>query len=117
MEFGRVEAELARGDWRPAEGVFTAAEIEYCRAAGRGAARRFAACFAAKEAALKALGAKPDDLAAFREVELVPCGRGAYALRWHERLKRRYERMGVRQTTISIVCADTHAGAAVILES
>ena len=65
----RMARELARGDWSPHDGVFTPSEIAYCTA-GKHPERRYATCFAAKEATLKALGMDIPDLGIFREVEI-----------------------------------------------
>jgi phosphopantetheinyl transferase (holo-ACP synthase) len=69
----RVERELPDGRWPLRDGVYTAGEIDFCSAC-RKPALRYAECFAAKEAALKALGITVPDVAIFREVEVL-CGR------------------------------------------
>jgi holo-[acyl-carrier protein] synthase len=107
----RVEQELARGEWRQSDGIFSPEEVRSCNAVGR-PARRYAECFAAKEAALKALGVSPDDLAVFREVEVGP---GTIAL--HHRLKDRSEQLGVRRIRLSTSVSRDFTGAMVILES
>jgi holo-[acyl-carrier protein] synthase len=116
VKSSRVEAELERGDWRPGEGIFTAGEWEYCRAAARPAGR-FAACFAAKEAALKALGTPASDLAVFREVELAPGAGNRYRIRLHDRLRRRSEQLGVKRIRVSIGRSDDLVCATVIMEA
>ncbi len=109
----RVEKELARGEWRQGDGIFSSEEVRSCNSVGR-PARRFAACFAAKEAALKALGVSADDLAVFREVE-VGLDSGRIAL--HRRLKDRSEQLGVRHIRLSTSVSRDFTGAMVILES
>ena len=66
LEIGRMERALERHP-RLADRVFTAAELAYSRARGR-PARHLAARFAAKEAAVKALGLSSFGL---REIEVV----------------------------------------------
>ena len=116
VENRRVTQELARGDWRPENGVFTNGEIERC-STGRNPALRYAACFAAKEATLKALGVGISDLAMFREVEIDLDKNGAYAVVLHDRLKSKSEQLGVRHIRVSVAAAAKQTGAMVILES
>jgi holo-[acyl-carrier protein] synthase len=67
--------------------LFTPAEIAYCSAAEVGAAERFAARFAAKEAGLKAL--RLTEGVDWRELEVVRADSGACALHLHGDLARR----------------------------
>ena len=116
VDNSRFEQELARGQWTRADGIFTGEEILYSRS-GRHAAQRYAACFAAKEAALKALGVGVEDLAIFREVE-VRFGRGGVCgIVLHDRLQLEAGRLGVRHINLSIAGAKKQTGAMVILES
>jgi holo-[acyl-carrier protein] synthase len=116
IENRRVEQELARGEWAQEDGIFSGAEIRQCNT-GKKPARRYAACFAAKEAALKALGAAVGDLAIFREVE-VKFGTGSeHGIVLHDRLKSEAGRLGVRHINLSIAATKTQTGAMVILES
>ncbi len=113
LENRRVEQELARDEWRHSDGIFSPEEIRTC-AAARHPARRFAACFAAKEAALKALGVSADDLAIFRDVEV---GLDHDRIALHRRLKHRSEQLGVRHIRLSTSVSRDFTGAMVILES
>ena len=115
LETGRVERELAQGEWLLDDGIFTPEEIRYCSSVRR-PARRYAICFAAKEATLKALGVRIPDLAMFREVEVEFGAERVCGVVLHERLKRHSERMGVRRIRISITSHFSQAGAIVILE-
>jgi holo-[acyl-carrier protein] synthase len=116
LENCRVTEELARGDWRQENGVFTSEEIRRC-GAGRNPALHYAACFAAKEATLKALGVGVSDLAMFRQVEIGLDKNGDYAVILHDRLKSESEKLGVRHIRVSIAAAASQTGAMVILES
>jgi holo-[acyl-carrier protein] synthase len=116
VENSRVTQELARGDWRQENGIFTTEEIEHC-STGKNPALRYAACFAAKEATLKALGVGVSDLAMFREVEMGVDNNGEYAVVLHDRLKSESEQLGVRHIRVSIAAAAKQTGAMVILES
>ena len=116
LENSRVAQELARGDWRQENGVFTSEEIKRC-STGKNPALRYAACFAAKEATLKALGVGVSDLAMFREVEIGLDENGEYVVVLHDRLKSESEQLGVRHIRISVAAAAKQTGAMVILES
>jgi holo-[acyl-carrier protein] synthase len=116
LENSRVAQELARGDWRQENGVFTSEEIKRC-STGKNPALRYAACFAAKEATLKALGIGVSDLAMFREVEIALDENGEYAVVLHNRLKSESEQLGVRHIRVSVAAAAKQTGAMVILES
>jgi len=116
VETSRIARELRRQPWQAANGVFTAAEVGYC-SAGRQPERRYAACFAAKEATLKALGTEVSDLGIFREVEVrFACGvERTIVLR--NRLKAIAKELGARHINLSIAAARKVVGALVILES
>jgi holo-[acyl-carrier protein] synthase len=116
LENSRIAQELARGDWRQENGVFTSEEIKRC-STGKNPALRYAACFAAKEATLKALGVEVSDLAMFREVEIGLDENGEYAVVLHDRLKTESEQLGVRHIRVSVAAAAKQTGAMVILES
>jgi holo-[acyl-carrier protein] synthase len=111
LETRRIERELARGEWRAGDGIFTPDEIRECQAAARPAGQ-FAACFAAKEAALKALGLPIHDLGVFCEVEVRPGGR----IELHARAQAKSGQMGVENIKFSITHRAGQTGAVVILE-
>lgn len=116
VESSRVGEELTRRRWEPDDGVFTPAEIAYCDGSKR-PERRYAACFAAKEAALKALGTEVQDLGVFREVE-VEFGSGTeHKIVLHDRQQATARQLGVRHINLSIAVARKHMGAMVVLES
>ena len=116
VELGRMSAELARGEWAPDRGPFTPSEVRYCNSQPR-PAQSYAALFAAKEAALKALGAEIPDLAIFREAE-VTCGdRGPQSIALHGRLENISVQLGARHINLSTVVGKKFAGAIVILEA
>ena len=116
IENRRVEQELARGEWAREDGIFSGQEIRLCNT-GKTPARRYAACFAAKEAALKALGAGVEDLAIFREVEVKFGADNGCGIVLHDRLQAEAGRRGVKQINLSIATTKTHTSAMVILES
>ena len=108
----RVERELARDEWLLGDGIFTSREISRCN---RRPALCYAACFAAKEATLKALGVEVADLGMMREVEVELGDRCAIVL--HDRMKSESEQLGVRHIRLSIAPSKRQTGAMVILES
>ena len=112
----RVGRELARGEWRESDGIFTAAELAYCNS-GHRPEQRFAACFAAKEAALKALGAEVDDLAIFREIEVQPADGAEHKLVLRGRPRAIAARLNGRRIHLSLAVARQNVGAMVIIES
>ncbi len=115
LEVRRVERELMRGAWATENGVFTPEEIRHCGSAPE-PARRYAACFAAKEAALKALGFSAGDLGVFREVEVRAAADGQYEIAFLRRPKAEADRLGVRHIGLSISVDARQAIAIVILE-
>ena len=110
----RVERELARNEWLLGDGIFTSQEISRCSRNKR-PALCYAACFAAKEATLKALGVEVADLGMMREVEVELGDRCAIVL--HDRMKSESEHLGVRHIRLSIAPSKRQTGAMVILES
>jgi holo-[acyl-carrier protein] synthase len=115
LEISRVERELARGEWRQGDGIFTPGEIQYCSAASA-PGPCFAVCFAAKEATMKALGVPVGDLALFREVEVGRDRDRGYRVVLRDRLKAESEKLGVSSIKLTVTQSATQAGAVVILE-
>jgi holo-[acyl-carrier protein] synthase len=116
LENRRMEDELSRNAWRPEDGIFTAREVGWCNS-GRVPARRFAACFAAKEAATKAMGARVRDLAMFGEIEVTGTAATGQHVQFQDRMKTAAENSGVRQIKLSTTGTAGITGAIIILES
>ena len=110
----RMQRELARAEWRLGDGIFTSREISQC-SRDRRPALCYAACFAAKEATLKALGVQVADLGLLREVEVELGDRCEIVL--HDRMKLESQRLGVRHVRLAIAPSKRQTGAMVILES
>ena len=116
IEVGRVRETIERTP-RFAERVFTAAERAYCESRGAASAQHYAARFAAKEAALKALQTGWSGGIAWQDVEVVAKETGAPVLLFHGRARELYEESGATATHISIAHTTEHAIAEVILEN
>jgi holo-[acyl-carrier protein] synthase len=93
--------------------IFTSGEIEYCQSR-RHSAQHFAARFAIKEAAMKALGTGRSRGVLWRDIEVVRRG-GPPSLQFHGGAARRFAAMGGRTSAITITHTDTLALAQVIL--
>ncbi len=107
----RFRRELDFAAWRPDEGVFTAREVEFCAASPR----RYAICFAAKEAALKALGLNAN-LERFRQIEVVNHRDGEFSLNLQGVMKSHADELGVHRVWLSVAQSPSQTGAMVIVE-
>ena len=101
---------------RFAERVFTEAERAYCESRGAAAAQHYAARFAAKEAALKALQTGWSGGIAWQDVEVASKDSGAPVILFHGRARELFEESGATTAHISISHTTEHAVAQVILE-
>lgn len=112
-DISRVETMIERWGDRFVRRVFTDGEIAYCQ-------RRhyphihFAGRFAAKEAAMKALGTGHTQEVLWRDVEVVRHG-GPPLLRLHGGAARRFESMGGGSSLLTITHSETVALAQVLL--
>jgi holo-[acyl-carrier protein] synthase len=111
----RIEAALARYGDRFVQRVFTDDEIAYC-SRRRNPAPHYAGRFAAKEAAMKALGTGHSAGVLWRDVEVVRRG-GPPQLRFHGAAARRFEAMDARRSLVTITHSETLAIAQVFLLS
>ena len=115
IEVGRVRETIARTP-RFAERVFTEAERSYCESRRAAAAQHYAARFAAKEAALKALQTGWSGGISWQDVEVAAKESGAPIILFHGRARELYEASGATAAHISISHTAEHAIAEVILE-
>ena len=96
--------------------VFTAQEIAYCEQTVR-KGERYAARFAAKEAARKALGAAtPVTALGWHEVELIATAEGAPTLAFHGRAEALIQQLAITSAHISLSHGNDQAIAFVVLE-
>ncbi len=115
VEVPRVAAAVERFGERFLQRVFTADEILYCRSKAN-AAERLAARFAAKEAALKALGTGWRGGIAWRDVEVQRAPGGRPTLAFHGKAAEFAARLGATHASLSLSHTEEHAIATVILE-
>ena len=115
IEVRRVRETIERTP-RFAERVFTDAERAYCESRGAVADQHYAARFAAKEAALKALQTGWSGGISWQDVEVATKDSGAPLILFHGRARELYEASGATAAHISIAHTTEHAVAEVILE-
>jgi holo-[acyl-carrier protein] synthase len=115
IEVRRVREVLARTP-RFADRVFTEAERAYCESRGVVAAEHYAARFAAKEAALKALQTGWRGGIGWQDVEIAARESGAPYLVLHGTAKELFEKSGATAAHLSLSHTSEHAIAEVILE-
>jgi holo-[acyl-carrier protein] synthase len=113
-QVARIDDMLARWGERFARRVFTDGERAYCAGRGR-PGQHYAARFAAKEAALKALGVPPG--LSWHEMEIVSGAGGAPALRLTGQAAMAAARLGVVRALVSLTHTDDVAAAVVVLEA
>ena len=115
VEVERVAAALERFGERFLRRVFTPAEIRYCDSK-KNRAERYAARFAAKEAAFKALGTGWNQGVAWREVEVGHAPGGRPTLSFTGRAAEHAQRLGMKRAALSLSHTQQQAVAQVILE-
>ena len=109
----RIAATLERYGERFVNRIFTDGEIAYCRRR-RVPAIHFAGRFAAKEAAMKALGTGHSQNVLWRDVEVVRRG-GPPQLQFHGGAARRFAAMGAQSSLLTITHSETLAIAQVLI--
>ena len=116
METSRVEEALQKHGERFARRVCTPAEIAYCEKF-KNSAERFAARFAAKEAAFKALGTGWSQGIRWVDVEITHTESGKPELVLRGQAEEIARRLGVARTAVSISHAGRFVVAQVLFES
>ena len=115
IEVARIREVLLRTP-RFAERVFTVAEREYCDSRGSVSAQHYAARFAAKEAALKALQTGWRGGISWQDVEIRARESGAPYLVFTGQVLEVFEKFGATKTHLSMSHTTQHAIAQVVLE-
>ena len=115
IEVARIREVLLRTP-RFVERVFTRAEQEYCDSRGVVSAQHYAARFAAKEAALKALQTGWRGGISWQDVEIRARESGAPYLVFTGQVLEVFEKFGATNTHLSMSHTTQHAIAQVVLE-
>ena len=115
IEVARIREVLLRTP-RFGERVFTPAERSYCDSRGAVAAQHYAARFAAKEAALKALQTGWRGGIGWQDVEIASRDSGAPYLILHGVIKELFDSSGATHAHLSMSHTSEHAIAQVVLE-
>lgn len=95
--------------------VYTPTEIAYCEARGKGRVASYAARFAAKEAALKALGTGLR-MGTLQEVEVQNDALGKPCLFFYGVFQEKMQALGATRAFLSLTHAQDYAAATCILE-
>lgn len=113
VEVPRIQAAVERWNGRFENRVYTESERIYCRSKAR-PYPSFAARFAAKEAAMKALGTGWNGVD-WKEIEVIRGERGKPAIRFHGRALERFIALGGRDVRLSLSHTESYAVAEVLL--
>jgi holo-[acyl-carrier protein] synthase len=114
LPVARMAAELRDRGFR--DTVFTPGEIAYCESQ-RHPEQHYAARFAAKEAAMKAIGTGWNHGVAWRDVEVCRMPGGRPTITFHGKAAEFAARLGAKHIALSISHSEEYAIAQVILES
>ena len=98
------------------ERVFTEEERAYCDSRGANSAQHYAARFAAKEAAFKALGTGWRDGLSWHHVEVTATDAGAPLLQLSGHARDIFDSLGATHAHLSLSHTNEHAVAQVIFE-
>lgn len=108
----RIEQSLAQFGDAFARKLFAAGEIAYCEGSPHDRAQRFAARFAAKEAAIKALSLSEAGIS-WREIEVVRADDGACSLALHGRVLEIASTLGIGRCIVCLSHDGEYAAAVV----
>jgi len=115
-EVPRIRQSIERFGDRFLQRIYTAGEIRYCDSKAN-RAERYAARFAAKEAAMKALGTGWSHGVRWRDCEVVRLPGGRPSISFHGKAAEVAARLGVKHAALSLSHTVEQAIAQVILES
>ena len=115
-EVPRIRHALERFGERFLQRIFTAGEIRYCDSKAN-RVERYAARFAAKEAAMKALGTGWNHGVRWRDCEVARMPGGRPTMTFHGKAAEFAERLGVKHAALSLSHTAEQAIAQVILEA
>jgi holo-[acyl-carrier protein] synthase len=115
-EVPRIRQSIERFGERFLHRIFTPGEMRYCDSKAN-RVERYAARFAAKEAAMKALGTGWNHGVRWRDCEVVRMAGGRPTMEFHGRAGEFALKLGVKNAALSISHTAEQAIAQVILES
>jgi holo-[acyl-carrier protein] synthase len=115
-EVDRIAASIERFGRRFLERVFTPDEIRYCESKAN-SAERYAGRFAAKEAAMKAIGTGWNRGVTWHDVEVTRAPGGRPTVAFHGKAAEFFRHLGAVRAHLSITHTKESAMAQVILES
>lgn len=115
-EVPRIRQSIERFGDRFLRRVFTDGEIEYCSSKAN-SAERYAARFAAKEAAMKALGTGWNHGVRWRDCEVTRMPSGRPTLTFHGKAAEFAAKLGAKNAALSLSHTAEQAIAQVILEN
>ncbi|MDI6870190.1 MAG: holo-ACP synthase [Bacillota bacterium] len=116
VEVERIEQALAREGESFRKRVYTPEEAQYCETRGRGKFRSYAARFAAKEAAAKALGMGIREGVSWNEIEVRVDHQGQPELRFYGQTRERVKKLGVTGCSVSLSHCEHYAMAMVVMD-
>jgi holo-[acyl-carrier protein] synthase len=112
----RISASIARFGERFLHRIFTEGEIRYCDTKAN-RAERYAARFAAKEAAMKAIGTGWNHGVSWRDIEVSRMPGGRPTITFHGKAAEFAAKLGAKHIALSLTHTAEHAIAQVILEN
>ena len=115
-EVPRIAKSIERFGDRFLQRVFTAGEIRYCDSKAN-RVERYAARFAAKEAAMKAIGTGWNCGVTWRDVEVSRRPGGRPTISFHGKAAEFAAKLGAKHVALSLSHSEEYAIAQVILES
>jgi holo-[acyl-carrier protein] synthase len=115
-EVPRIAQSIGRFGERFLQRIFTEEEIRYCDSKAN-RAERYAARFAAKEAAMKALGTGWNHGVRWRDCEVVRLPGGRPTMSFHGKAAEFAAKLGTKNIALSLTHTREQAMAQVILES
>jgi holo-[acyl-carrier protein] synthase len=115
-EVPRIAEAISRFGARFIQRVYSEGEIKYCDSKAN-RIERYAARFAAKEAAMKALGTGWNHGVRWRDIEVRRQPGGRPTIAFHGRAAEFAEKLGAKHVALSLSHTELHAFAQVILEN
>jgi holo-[acyl-carrier protein] synthase len=114
-EVPRIASSIKRFGDRFVRRIFTEGEIRYCESKAN-RVERYAARFAAKEAAMKAIGTGWNHGVGWQDVEVSRLPGGRPTIAFHRKAAEFAAKLGVKHVALSLTHTAEHAIAQVILE-